>query len=142
MLAYYGVKLGRHWNGLKIEIWDLQDLHKNALYLVLKGEIIFTLKIIKTYRVMSNLTTLVQQNMKRKMRSHNVVTGDRAPHRDHREVDVGGHVRLVGRDLRLGPRAGLARHPRPATHARSHPALRSHRRSHQDPQACSLEPTL
>ena len=50
MLGYYGVKLGRHWNGLKIEIWDLQDLHKNAVYLVLKGEIIFIPKIIKTYR--------------------------------------------------------------------------------------------
>ena len=36
------MKLGRHWNGLKIEIWDLQDLHSNTVYLVLKGEIIFT----------------------------------------------------------------------------------------------------
>ena len=50
MPGYYGVKLGRHWNGLKIEIWDLQDLHSNTVYLVLKGEIIFVLKIIKTYR--------------------------------------------------------------------------------------------
>ena len=50
MPGYYGVKLGRHWNGLKIEIWDLQDLHSNAVYLVSKGEIIFILKIIKTYR--------------------------------------------------------------------------------------------
>ena len=52
MPGYYGVKLGRHWNGLKFEIWDLQDLHSNAVYLVLKGEIIFILKIIKTYRDM------------------------------------------------------------------------------------------
>ena len=50
MPGYYGVKLGRHWNGLKIEIWDLQDLHSNTVYLVSKGEIIFTLKIIKTNR--------------------------------------------------------------------------------------------
>ena len=50
MPGYYGVKLGRHWNGLKIEIWDLQDLHSNTVYLVLKGEIIFILKMIKTYR--------------------------------------------------------------------------------------------
>ena len=50
MPGYYGVKLGRHWNGLKIEIWDLQDLHSNTVNLVLKGEIIFTLKIIKTHR--------------------------------------------------------------------------------------------
>ena len=50
MPGYYGVKLGRHWNGLKIEIWDLQDLHSNTVYLVSKGEIIFTLKIIKTHR--------------------------------------------------------------------------------------------
>ena len=50
MPGYYGVKLGRHWNGLKIEIWDLHDLHINAVYLVSKGEIIFILKIIKTYR--------------------------------------------------------------------------------------------
>ena len=49
MPGYYGVKLGRHWNGLKIEIWDLHDLHINAVYLVSKGEIIFILKIIKTY---------------------------------------------------------------------------------------------
>ena len=50
MPGYYGVKLGRHWNGLKIEIWELQDLHSNTVNLVLKGEIIFTLKIIKTHR--------------------------------------------------------------------------------------------
>ena len=56
MPGYYGVKLGRHWNGLKIEIWDLQDLHSNAVYLVSKGEIIFILKIIKTYRVSSVYT--------------------------------------------------------------------------------------
>ena len=50
MPGYYGVKLGRHWNGLKIEIWELQDLYSNTVNLVLKGEIIFTLKIIKTHR--------------------------------------------------------------------------------------------
>ena len=50
MPGYYGVKLGRHLNGLKIEIWELQDLLSNTVYLVSKGEIIFTLKIIKTYR--------------------------------------------------------------------------------------------
>ena len=50
MPGYYGVKLGRHWNRLKNEIWDLQDLHSNTVYLLLKGEIIFVPKIIKTYR--------------------------------------------------------------------------------------------
>ena len=51
MLGCYGVKFRYGWNWLKIEIWDLQALYSNAMYLVFLDPVSPYPKIVQRNRV-------------------------------------------------------------------------------------------
>ena len=51
MLGCYGVKFRCGWNWQKIEIWDLQALYNNAMYLVFLDPVSPYPKIVQRNRV-------------------------------------------------------------------------------------------